>query len=197
MTSPHALARKVSARLSVSTWRIAMQELAIRETADRSYAAMAASNILSQFVSLHGMPVEDKKLALKWLTERLTGEQKSVVSRMADMSVGLAATEKFYSLAAVNKWFENFGPQPAWKPFKPEPEWTPPTREERDACLARARAVQEVLRETTEKMRTRGKIVGKRAPAPSQIDCPVKRQAALETFGELDGPLPVPHRSSA
>jgi hypothetical protein len=106
---------------------------------------------------------------------------------MADPRTGVAATHEFFSLAAVHKWLANFGPQPVWKPFKPEPEWTPPTPEERAACVQRAREAKALITDTTERMRTEGKITGKRAPAPRQVDDPDLRERSMVNLEAING----------
>jgi hypothetical protein len=110
---------------------------------------------------------------------------------MADPRGGVSASNEFYSLAAVNKWLAEFGPQPQWKPFAPEPEWTPPSQDQRDESYFRWQQARAVMADTVEAMRVNGKIAGKRAPVPSQIDDPAKRNAAMENLTAMNqsGPL--------
>jgi hypothetical protein len=117
----------------------------------------------------------------------LIGYPTQTLSRMRDPATGVAAVNKDFSLAAAKKWLDDNGAKPPPLTFRPqEPDPEPITPEEVARRDAMVRKNAELLRQTTERMRTEGKITGKRMrPPPKQVHHGAQLIEALESLEDL------------
>lgn len=158
-----------------STWQKFKQGQAQMETADEMYAAKVASMILGSFTN----PIPNTPLMLEQLTTLLTGKPKTIVARMYDPRVGVAAKSEFFSLAACNKWLDANLPERVWKPLPPliEEKVAPEVREQRVNML---KAVAREIRDCV-----KAKTVG-RPLTPTQTHSPSKLLEALENLEAMN-----------
>jgi hypothetical protein len=116
----------------------------------------------------------------------LVNKPNELLWRMIHGNDSLVRREKFTpTVASIVEWIdircgEVIRP-PEHRKFLPEPARQEPTQAERDYIGRRRDQAQQVLRETLELMRTKGKIIGK-APKPSQINDWEKRLKAIENL---------------
>jgi hypothetical protein len=139
----------------------------------------------------------DPEIFQKQLILLCTGQPKEVLKRMVDPRSGLLSQADFTpSISKVKDWLDKQQPSaPVFPPrVLPEPAWTPPTVEQRARCLLMAKNARAQLLDTIEAMRISGRIQGKRAPAPIQVDNPRRRQEALDNLQTI---MPQAHRNSA
>jgi hypothetical protein len=123
-----------------------------------------------------------------------TGRPRELIKRIVHPVAGIIPTLKAQAtIKDVTEWLDR---QPHGGPKRigyvpPEPEKRM-TREEAEAAHAMWLKTRPVLEAATEKMRVEGKIVGKRAPAPTQIDNPLIRAEAMKNLQAMNkgGPLP-------
>jgi hypothetical protein len=120
------------------------------------------------------------------------GRPRELIKRIVHPVAGIIPTLKGQPVIKdVIEWLDR---QPHGGPKRigyvpPEPEKRM-TREEAEAAHAMWLKTRPILEAATEKMRSEGKIVGKRAPAPTQIDNPLIRKAAIENLEAINGKAP-------